>query len=158
MFSTLRFLIGVNGWLPVSLARVKPRGLALGGVVGKPLFSTFYLFNMEKVVFVTSYEAEKLPESGLGGLGGFFNNGMRWADYLAIWKEEVHPRLESLRAAIIEKNVRCNGLQHQNGYPSCPVFEDGTCATYSFRAWGDLMAAVWSSHDNTDYSYMDFYC
>ena len=132
--------------------------MGLRAVGDHALFSTFYLFNMEKVHFVTSYEAEKLPESGLGGLGGFFSRGMRWEDYLAIWKEDIHPRLESLRVAIIEKKVRCNGWQHQNGHPSCPVFEDGTCATYSFRAWGDLMAAVWSSHDNTDYSYMDFYC
>jgi hypothetical protein len=112
----------------------------------------------EQIFFVTYAESENFPESGLGGLGGFFDVGMRWEDYLNIWKEEHHPRLESLRTAIIKNNIRCTGAEHQVSTISCPVFEDGTCASYSYRAWGDLMAAVWSSHDNTDYTYMSFYC
>ncbi len=115
--------------------------------------------DQEKIEFVTYEDANKLPDSGLGGMGGWFSHGDRWEDYLNEWVEEVRPRLESLRAAIIENNIRYNGYQHQHGnLETCPVFSDGTAATYSFRAWGDLMAAVWSSHDNKDYSYMDFYC
>ena len=39
-----------------------------------------------------------------------------------------------------------------------PVFDDGTVGSFSFRAWGDLMAAIWNTEENTNkYSYMDFY-
>lgn len=109
--------------------------------------------------FVTYSDASHLPESAFGGMGGFFAPGMRWPDYLDRWNDEAKPTLENLRKAIIENKIRCNGYQHQHDqYESCPVFSDGTCATYTFRAWGDLMAAVWSSEEDKDYSYMDFYC
>lgn len=112
------------------------------------------------ITFITYNEAALYKESNLGGLGGFFKDGMRWPDYLAIFKPKYHPQLENLRAAIIERNLRITGdiHQHDSDIPSCPVFSDGTVATYSYRAWGDLMAAIWSTHDNKDYSYMDFYC
>ena len=112
---------------------------------------------MSDIKFVTYSESANYPESGFGGMGGFFDNGMRWKDYLKIWKEEYHSDLENLRTAIVENKIRFTGEQHQNGTQSCPVFTDGTCATYSYRAWGDLMAAVWSEHDDEDYSYMSFY-
>ncbi len=37
------------------------------------------------------------------------------------------------------------------------MFNDGTAGMFSFRAWGDLMAAIWAEHENRDYGYMDFY-
>lgn len=113
--------------------------------------------NMKVVKFVTYMEAGDLPESSLGGLGGFFSHGMRWKDYLAQYVPEVHETLEWLRVAILENEIRCDGYEHQNTTASCPVFEDGTCACYSYRAWGDLMAAIWSTAENHDYSYMSFY-
>jgi len=113
---------------------------------------------MKVIKFVQYNEAESLPESGFGGMGGWFEMGMRWCDYKEMWIEDVHETIENLRAAIIENHIKCTGDQHQHsGVESCPVFEDGTTATYSFRAWGDLMAAVWSTEDNEDYSYMSFY-
>jgi hypothetical protein len=39
-----------------------------------------------------------------------------------------------------------------------PVFDDGTVGGFSFRAWGDLLAAVWNTAEGTTkYSYMSFY-
>ena len=38
-----------------------------------------------------------------------------------------------------------------------PLFSDGKVATFSFRGWGDLMAAIWSEAEDKDYGYMDFY-
>ncbi len=108
--------------------------------------------------FITYKEAEELEEIGLGGMGGFFENGMRWEDYLAIYKPEAHELLEQLRQGIIDNKVRCTGDQHQHtDYPSVPVFPNGKVATYSYRAWGDLMAAIWSTEENVDYNYMSFY-
>ena len=47
--------------------------------------------------------------------------------------------------------------QHQNGAVAVPLWSNGKVDTYSFRSWGDLMAAVWSTEENKDYGYMDFY-
>jgi hypothetical protein len=68
-----------------------------------------------------------------------------------------HPLLEELRRSIIANNIRCTGEQHQNGAVAVPLWSNGKVDTYSFRAWGDLMAAVWSTEENKDYGYMDFY-
>lgn len=113
---------------------------------------------MEVIKFITYNESENYPENPIGGLGGFFKDGMRWNDYKFQFHQEHHETLENLRQSIIDNEIRCTGEQHQySDYESCPVFEDETCATYSYRAWGDLMAAVWSTHENRDYNYMDFY-
>jgi hypothetical protein len=117
----------------------------------------------EKIRFVSYKEAEGMPESSLYPLGGFFKDGMRLKNYIDAFflksdKPKNYCRLMSLFYAITENNIRCTGDRHQSDLvESCPVFEDGTCATYSYRAWGDLMAAVWSEYENKDYSYMDFY-
>ena len=114
--------------------------------------------SIKVVKFVSYLESEEYKESPIGGLGGFFSNSMRWEDYLEASNEVYHSILEVLRKAIIENDIKCTGAFHQSSsVKSCPVFSDGTCATYSYRAWGDLMAAVWSSEDDKDYSYMDFY-
>ena len=108
--------------------------------------------------FITYDQAADLEEIGLGGTGGWFEAGMRWEDYLTKWKPYTHKILERLRSEIIKNNIRCTGDQHQHGnYKSCPVFANGKTATYSYRAWGDLMAAIWSTEDDQDYSYMTFY-
>lgn len=112
---------------------------------------------MKEIKFVTYEEASKMEESGFGGTGGWFKDGQRWTDYLDRFELHTHPTLEMLRESIIKNKIRCTGDEHQNGFISCPVFPDGKVATYSFRAWGDLMAAVWSEHDNKDYNYMTFY-
>jgi len=91
-------------------------------------------------------------------MGGFFYNGMRWKDYIKTFSNEVKPYLFALKKEIILKKIRYSGEQHQCGSNGVPVFNDNTRGCFSFRAWGDLMAAIWSTEEDNDYSYMDFYC
>ena len=94
-----------------------------------------------------------------GGLGGFFQNGMRWRDYIGDYDNAYHKSYyEALRVNIVENNIRINGSEHQNNKDGTPLFDDGTIGVFSFRAWGDLMAAIWSEAEDKDYHYMDFYC
>jgi len=96
-------------------------------------------------------------EEIFGGFGGFFADGMRWNDYLDQFNNLGKDYAEALRDEILKDKIKCTGSQHQNGYLSVPVFSDGTISTFSYRGWGDLMAAVWSEAENKDYNYMDFY-
>lgn len=105
----------------------------------------------------TDENLEKYEENNLGGLGGFFIKGMRWKNYKESFTKDCWDSLENLRKSIIENNIKIKGEEHQNGENTVPLFEDNTIATYSYRAWGDLMAAVWSEEENKDYCYMDFY-
>lgn len=119
-----------------------------------------FIDNISIVKFITYNESDKYEESRfLRGMGGFFQPGMRWEDYVNHFQPELGPLLEKLRVAIVEHNIKMTGAEHQAGREvSVPLFSDNTVATYSFRGWGDLMAAVWSSEEDTNYSYMDFYC
>lgn len=113
---------------------------------------------MKVIKWLTSEEAEDIPES-IGGLGGWFNfceSGQRWKDYIGNMPEEQRVYAEALKEEIIINNFRFGGDQHQ--IDKVPLFEDGTCGSFSFRAWGDLMAAIWSEVEDKDYNYMDFYC
>lgn len=113
-----------------------------------------------KVIDWVSREDTQNLESSVGGLGGFFNwerKGMRWKDYLGQHDSKEHPHLEALRESIVEKDIRFGGDWHQNADQGVPLFEDNTVGSFSFRAWGDLLAAVWSEHEDQDYDYMDFY-
>ena len=85
-----------------------------------------------------------------------------WATYESIHNElplcDDNPAYESaVKSAVINDAVRINGNQHQNGLNGIPVFSDGTYMLYSMRAWGALMAEVWSEIDGRNYNYMDFY-
>ena len=93
----------------------------------------------------------------LGWMGGFFSNGNRWKDYIENFDGEAVPYLEAVRADIIANARRFSGDAHQHQPGGVPVFSDGKFMRLSFRAWGDLMAAVWSEQENKDYNYMDFY-
>ena len=112
-----------------------------------------------KVVRWISYEQAKDLPDHIGGMGGFFNfseSGQRWRDYLEGLSEVGKPYAEALRQEILAKKLRFSGGHHQADPEGTPVFEDGSVACFSMRAWGDLMAAVWSEEENTDYSYCDF--
>ena len=50
-----------------------------------------------------------------------------------------------------------SGQDHQTSLTGVPVFSDGTCLRASMRAWGQIMAAIFSAVEEKDYSYMDFY-
>lgn len=120
--------------------------------------------------WITYEEAADKEENGLGGMGGWFGARYeghkllgwdahhRWKDYLDNFKPEAHPMLEELRRSILENKIRCTGAEAQNGYEAIPLWDNGKVDTYSMRAWGDLMAAVYSEEENHDYTYMDFYC
>jgi hypothetical protein len=111
------------------------------------------------LTWIAYSETEKFDESkDLGGMGGFFSDGMRWKDYIENDKEEYHPYLEAIRKSIVANEIWADGYWHQQGDHGVPLFDDGFFGCYSFRAWGDLLAAVWSEHYNEDYSYMSFYC
>jgi hypothetical protein len=49
---------------------------------------------MEEIA-VVSWKEEDVPEGAeaIGWWGGFFENGMRWKDYLENFDEAVHPYL-----------------------------------------------------------------
>lgn len=97
------------------------------------------------------------PEESVSTFGGFFSDGMRWKDYITIWKDELVPYIEAIREAVLVQNLQFGGDEHQYGEYGTPLFEDGTIGSFSFRAWGDLMAAIWAEKEDKDYSYMDFY-
>jgi hypothetical protein len=108
--------------------------------------------------FITYAESEKYEENGLGGMGGWFSDGHRWEDYIEGYSDEGKQLLEELRSQIIKNQIKCTGDEHQySSIQSVPLWDDDTVDTYSYRAWGDLMAAIWSTEDNRDYNYMDFY-
>lgn len=113
-----------------------------------------------KVVKWIPYGEQKGLEEAFGGMGGWFNwteKGQRWKDYLAVWKEEVHPYIEAFREEVLRRELRVGADWHQYGPGGVPVFEDGKYASFSYRAWGDIMAAIWSEKEDRDYTYMDFY-
>ncbi len=96
----------------------------------------------------------------IGWMGGWFGwkrTGARWEDYLDAFGDSVRPYLEAVRASVLEHNLRLTGEQHQHGGSGVPVFSDGKMLRLSYRAWGDLMAAIWSEEEDKDYNYMDFY-
>jgi len=92
----------------------------------------------------------------IGALGGFFKEGMRWKDYIDRQPQDWWVYLEAIRAEVIAKNHRFCGDIHQQ--MRIPVFSDGKVGRFSYRAWGDLMAAIWAEAENNNYRYMDFYC
>lgn len=113
---------------------------------------------MKVIKWISYDEAENYTSNSfVGGLGGFFENGMRWKDYEDGYTPEALQFIAALRKEILEKSLKISGEQHQYKENCAPLFEDGTVALYSYRAWGDLMAAIWSEEENKDYSYFDFY-
>jgi len=109
---------------------------------------------MKVIGWISHNDLEDGFEESFGSLGGFFKLGMRWTDYLEVWPPEGGEYAEALRKEILKIKLQCEGPDHQNC--RIPVFSDGTYALFSFRAWGDLMAAVWSEYENTDYSYLEW--
>ena len=85
------------------------------------------------------------------------HEGMRWGDYVNYFKPESRPHLEELREAVIDNHIFCNSWKYQRELMACPLFDDGTSVTYSRVAWANLMAAVWSSEDDKDYTTQDFF-
>ena len=113
-----------------------------------------------KVIDWISFDAAEEKEEAVGGMGGFFNfkrKGMRWKDYIIIWNDKIKPYVEAIRESVLEKELKLTGAEHQHGECGVPLFEDGKIASFSYRGWGDLMAAIWSEKEDKDYTYMAFY-
>ena len=106
---------------------------------------------------VVDWSGGPTGKESIGWLGGFFAHGMRWPDYLETMglHGDALERVEAIRRAVIRDDVRRGGDWHQT--EGMPVFDDGTHAMFSMRAWGDLLAAIWSTELDTDLSYMSFY-
>jgi hypothetical protein len=104
-------------------------------------------------------------EAPIGGMGGWFNSGKvhhndNHGHTLQTYKDvcvnkDGAEHFRVLRKAIIEHGIRRGGDWHQE--EGVPLFSDGTVAQFSYRAWGDLLAAIWSEEDGEEYTYMDFY-
>lgn len=113
---------------------------------------------MTVIDWISSDEKElEEMEVSLGGLGGWFKDGMRWKDYIENLSEHKIPYAEAMRKSVIDKAIKHGGDWHQNSDEGTPLFSDNTVASFSFRAWGDILAAIWSTEENKDYCYMDFY-
>lgn len=111
-----------------------------------------------KVIDWIAYDGSDKYKESIGGMGGFFQRGMRWNEFIERYVDEYKPYYEAIRQDVIEKGIRITGAGHQYSENGVPLFEDNTIGAFSYRAWGDLMAAIWSEHEDMDYSYMDFYC
>lgn len=109
-----------------------------------------------RVVKMISWE-EAEGENRIGWMGGWFDRGHRWEDYIVLYKEEARVYLEAARDYVIKTECKTTGDQHQHSGFGVPLFSDGTVMMLSYRAWGDFMAAVWSTEENEDYTYMTFY-
>ncbi|NKB20941.1 MAG: hypothetical protein GKS01_10620 [Alphaproteobacteria bacterium] len=111
-----------------------------------------------KHLSVISWDEDDTPEGGsaLTWWGGFFENGMRWKDYVGEFDAKTQRYMEVARHSAIENKVKVSGGVHQSGGIT-PVFSDGAYFLMSLRSWGDFMAAVWSEEENKNYSYLDFY-
>ena len=109
-------------------------------------------------ISVVNWSEYDAPEdaASIGWWGGFFENGMRWKDYVENFDPEVHPYLEAARKSAVDTKIKATGMEHQYRGIT-PVFSDGRYFAMTFRAWGDFMAAVWSEEEDRDFSYMDFY-
>jgi len=112
---------------------------------------------MKVVEWISGKQAEKYPEAPCTDLGGWFGRdkpGERWSDYIEDWGPKAQLYHEAIREAVLASEIRGGGFWHQD--QGVPLFDDGTVASFSFRAWGDLMAAIWSTAEDRDYSYIDF--
>ena len=110
-----------------------------------------------KVVNWISLEQAKGHDESIGGLGGWVD-GETWRVYLDCIKDEHKEYYEALREAIVARKLRYTGYEHQNATDGVPLFSDNTIGSFSFRAWGDLMAAIYNTEEDANYSYIDFYC
>lgn len=107
--------------------------------------------------WVSRNEIVEGMQCSIGGMGGWFEKGHTWKDYINRIPKEAIPYAIALKQEIRKINLKEGGdwHQHQEG---TPVFSDGSYGSFSFRAWGDLLAAIWTDQkNNIVYCYLDFY-
>ena len=71
--------------------------------------------------------------------------------------EEFSEMLQLIREEIYEHGYIFAGQDHQNSATGVPVFSNGTCFRASWRAWGSIMAQMYTDSEGNALSYMDFY-
>lgn len=109
-----------------------------------------------KIIDWIDSETAKKYKCSIGGCGGYFKAGMRGnKDYYKKLRLSKRKYYRALREEIIKKQIKIGGDTHQT--ECIPLFSNNTTGEFSSRAWGDLMAAIWSEEENKDYNYMDFY-
>ena len=91
----------------------------------------------------------------MGGYFGFNKVMDGQKDYFDDIKQEYKKYFEALRKEIIQKKLVIDGSMHDKNY--VPVFSDGKVGHFTYRGWGDLMAAIWTDKLKENFSYMDFY-
>lgn len=96
-------------------------------------------------------------DNNIGVMGGWFGRDkkQRWSDYIGVWVVDARPYIEALREEILRIGLKRGGDWHDKF--GTPLFNDGKIGGFSWRGWGDLLAAVWSEAENKHYEYMDFY-
>lgn len=75
----------------------------------------------------------------------------------AMDNKELSRAISVLKEEIINKGYCFSGNDHQYSSTGVPIFSDGTCLKMSMRAWGALMAMVYSDIEGINLSYIDFY-
>lgn len=84
-----------------------------------------------------------------------------WPEWLACNPPVAHPWLEALRADIVARGVCCTGSEHQS-FMAPRMHDEGSPervvhATFSYRGWGSMLAAIWNSeHPENAFDYNDF--
>ena len=71
--------------------------------------------------------------------------------------EEFNEMLQLIRQEIYDHGYIFAGEDHQRSATGVPVFSNGTCFRASWRAWGSIMAEMYSGPNGEKLSYMDFY-
>lgn len=104
-----------------------------------------------------SYEESGNYKESIGGMGGWFREGHRWKDYIEDLTPKGREYIEAIRVSVLGLGLKHTGEYHQYGKDGVPLFNDNTVGSFSYRAWADLMAAIWAEKENKDYHYMDFY-
>jgi hypothetical protein len=117
--------------------------------------------------WILSNKKELYSENSLGGLGGWFNGfylhekdkigiykNHTWEDYVVNLTENEKAYAECLKKEILKLNIRVTGEDHQ--HIMIPLFSDNTFSFFSYRAWGDLMAAIFTTDENP-LTYMEYY-
>ena len=104
-----------------------------------------------------NYDDVPKEATDIGSLGGWFSKGMRWEDYIEDMPQQYSLYYEAIRESVLMNDLKITGNYHQDKPKGVPLFSDGVVLTASYRAWGDLMAAIWSTSEGKDYSYIDFY-
>ncbi len=114
----------------------------------------------EVVAWISYRKAETAHDQvdiGDWGGGASHTKSRTWQEHLSRTEPRLRPYHDALRHAVLARGLRRGGDWHQHGPDGVPVFDDGAIGTFSFRAWGALMAAIWGAENGRIYSYMDFY-